>query len=84
MTSTAVNQSLYNFSEEEQMIKETGSFNSIIINEINVNSFWIVARFGKEHVEPYVHEMEEAGAIKPELLKALFDQGVSDSFRPGR
>jgi hypothetical protein len=39
-----------------------------------------VARFGKEHVEPYVHEMEEAGGFKPELMKAIFDQGVSGYF----
>ncbi|CAF4958616.1 unnamed protein product, partial [Rotaria sp. Silwood1] len=58
MTSTAINQSLYNFSEEERMIKET------------------VARFGKEHVEPYVRQMEEAGGFKPELIKAIFDQGL--------
>ncbi|CAF1402615.1 unnamed protein product [Rotaria sordida] len=57
MTSTAINQSLYNFSEDERMLKET------------------VARFGKEHVEPYVREMEEAGGFKPELIQAIFDQG---------
>lgn len=59
LSTSTINQSLYNFSEEEQMIKET------------------VSRFGKEHVEPYIHEMEEAGAFKPELMKAIFDQGVS-------
>jgi hypothetical protein len=37
-----------------------------------------VARFGKEHVEPYIYEMEAAGAFKPELMQAIFDQGVSD------
>ncbi|CAF1403874.1 unnamed protein product [Rotaria sordida] len=58
MTSTAINQSLYNFSEDERMLKET------------------VARFGKEHVEPYVREMEEAGGFKPELMQAIFDQGL--------
>ncbi|CAF1154951.1 unnamed protein product [Rotaria sordida] len=58
MTSTAINQSLYNFSEDERMLKET------------------VARFGKEHVEPYVREMEEAGGFKPELIQAIFDQGL--------
>ncbi|CAF2514759.1 unnamed protein product [Rotaria sp. Silwood2] len=57
MASTAINQSLYNFSEEERMIKET------------------VSRFAKEHVEPYVREMEEAGGYKPELIQAIFDQG---------
>ncbi|CAF1154445.1 unnamed protein product [Rotaria sordida] len=57
MTSTAINQSLYNFSEDERMLKET------------------VARFGKEYVEPYVREMEEAGGFKPELMQAIFDQG---------
>jgi hypothetical protein len=31
MTSTPINQSLYNFSEEEQMIKETGYFNPLFI-----------------------------------------------------
>ncbi|CAF3080616.1 unnamed protein product [Rotaria socialis] len=58
ISSTAVNQSLYNFSEEEKLIKET------------------VARFGKEHVEPYVRQMEEAGGYKPELIQAIFDQGL--------
>ncbi|CAF1154426.1 unnamed protein product [Rotaria sordida] len=58
MTSTAINQSLYNFSEDERMLKET------------------VARFGKEYVEPYVREMEEAGGFKPELMQAIFDQGL--------
>jgi hypothetical protein len=29
-------------------------------------------------VEPYIYEMEEAGGFKPELMKAIFDQGVSD------
>ncbi|CAF1603429.1 unnamed protein product [Rotaria magnacalcarata] len=57
MSSTVVNQSLYNFSEEEKLIKET------------------VARFGKEHVEPHVRQMEEAGGYKPELIQAIFDQG---------
>ncbi|CAF1370117.1 unnamed protein product [Adineta ricciae] len=57
LSTTPINQSLYNLSEEEQLIKET------------------VARFGKEHVEPYIREMEEAGAFKPELMKAIFDQG---------
>ncbi len=78
MTSTPINQSLYNFSEEEQMIKETGYFNPLFI--IITILFWIVARFGKEHVEPYVREMEKAGGIKPEIMKAIFDQGVSDRF----
>ncbi|CAF4400254.1 unnamed protein product, partial [Adineta steineri] len=41
MSSTVLNQSLYNLTEEEQMLKET------------------VARYGKEHVEPYLREMEE-------------------------
>ncbi|CAM4804464.1 unnamed protein product [Rotaria magnacalcarata] len=58
MSSTVVNQSLYNFSEEEKLIKET------------------VARFGKEHVEPHVRQMEEAGGYKPELIQAIFDQGL--------
>ncbi|CAF1104137.1 unnamed protein product [Adineta ricciae] len=58
LSTTPINQSLYNLSEEEQLIKET------------------VARFGKEHVEPYIREMEEAGAFKPELMKAIFDQGL--------
>lgn len=42
--------------------------------------FRLVARFGKEHVEPYIQQMEEAGGFKPELMKAIFDQGVSDGF----
>jgi len=49
---------LYNFSDEEKLIKET------------------VSRFGKEHVEPYVREMEEAGRYKPELVQSIFDQGL--------
>jgi hypothetical protein len=51
---------------------------SIDHRTINMNFYWIVARFGKEHVEPYVYEMEEAGRFKPELMQAIFDQGVSD------
>ncbi|CAF1220857.1 unnamed protein product [Adineta steineri] len=57
MSSTVINQSLYNLTEEEQMLKET------------------VARYSKEHVEPYLREMEEKEQFKPEIIKAAFDQG---------
>ena len=43
----------------------------------------LVARFGKEQVEPHVRAMEEAGRYKPELIKAIFDQGVSRAREMG-
>ena len=49
-----------------------------MISHRNSVDFHLVARFGKEHVEPYIKEMEEAGGFTPELMKAIFDQGVSD------
>ena len=68
---------MYNLSEEEQLIKETG-FDLTSDRHGSISFSRTVARFGKEHVEPYIREMEEAGAFKPELMKAIFDQGVCD------
>ena len=44
--------------------------------EVHTFVVFVVARFGKENVEPHVRAMEEAGRYKPELIKAIFDQGV--------
>lgn len=63
------------------MIKETGKTTECFSSEHSVNDrldLTLVTRFGKEHVEPYVREMEEAGRYKPELIQKVFDQGVSD------
>lgn len=36
-----------------------------------------VARFAQDVIAPKVREMDEAEMMEPELIKALFEQGVS-------
>lgn len=35
-----------------------------------------VRRFAREQIGPHVHEMDEAGKFRPELIKQFFDQGL--------
>lgn len=42
-------------------------------------STWLVARFANDVVKPKVFEMDETETLDKDVLKGLFDQGVSDS-----
>ncbi|KAJ9120901.1 hypothetical protein QFC22_002836 [Naganishia vaughanmartiniae] len=50
--------SLYTFTEEEEMLRET------------------VRKFANEVVKPRVYAMDEAEQMDPDIIKALFDQGL--------
>ncbi len=39
--------------------------------------FCLVARFAREKVAPLVREMDEVSQMNTEIIKGLFEQGVS-------
>lgn len=54
--------SLNNFTEEEELLRETAR------------------RFSEEVVAPKVREMDESEKMDPEIIKGLFENGVSPNL----
>ena len=71
--------SLDNFTEEEEMLRESGtSFTSWHLPASLTSS--TVKRFATDIVAPKVREMDEKESMDPMVIKGLFEQGVSHPF----
>ena len=80
----AVN-SLHTFTDEEQMLRESGECMVLIavLLLIAVLSksrllFPTVQRLAQDVIAPKVREMDEQELMDPAIIKALFEQGVSN------
>jgi hypothetical protein len=67
--------SLDTFSDEEQMLRESGIFlsSSLLAQLIESQT---VQRFATDIVGPKVREMDENEQMDPSIVKSLFEQGV--------
>ena len=53
------------------------------LNFLNINKFItyiLVAKFASEEVKPHVRQMDRDGKMRPEIIKGLFENGVSNSL----
>ena len=69
--------SLDSFTDEEQMLRESGVYSSLGVEQSKFDPIVTVARFAQEIIAPKVREMDEAEMMDPEVIKGLFEQGVS-------
>ena len=67
--------SLDTLSDEEQMLKDAGTFMSVLL--VTFAYYPTVQRFATDVVAPKVREMDENEQMDPAIVKGLFDQGVS-------
>ena len=65
------------FTDEEQMLRESGVYSSLGAKQSKFDPIVTVARFAQEIIAPKVREMDEAEMMDPEVIKGLFEQGVS-------
>lgn len=70
--------SLDTFTEEEQLLRDSGIQLATALLRRNSAEECIVKRFAQDVVEPKVREMDENEAMDPSIIKGLFDQGVRD------
>lgn len=70
--------SLNVFTDEEQMLRETGPFNLLHCVSLTLNvKLSQVERFATDVVAPKVREMDETENMDPSVIQGLFEQGVS-------
>ena len=70
---------LTRLTEEESMMKETGTLcDAVSLTRDNKND-GIVAKFAQEKVAPLVKEMDEREELDRSIIDGLFKQGVSDA-----
>lgn len=70
--------SLDTFTEEEQLLRDSGIQLATALLRRNSAEGCTVKRFAQDVVEPKVREMDENEAMDPSIIKGLFDQGVRD------
>ena len=75
--------SLWNFTEEENMLRETGTLLPHILRcRWEVKLMEIVRRYAEDVIGPKVREMDENEVMDPTIIKGLFDNGVCPRPHP--
>lgn len=62
--------------DDERMMKETGEEVTISLTKNSSFNFTVVAKFAQEKIAPKVKEMEELKKQDPDIIKALFENGL--------
>lgn len=69
--------SLDTFTEEEQLLRESGASSSLLdIQTLFSSQLHLVRRFAVDVVGPKVREMDEKEMMDPAIIKGLYEQGV--------